>query len=68
MTDADLYVLTGINSGLRCDLKRLHELDTEIQRLLGEAEAFPGIISSRASTADRQSLAPNSAQSATMPN
>lgn len=56
MTDTDLYVLAGINSGLRSDLKRLHELDTEIQRLLDQAKAFPG-TSSDASSADWQSLA-----------
>ncbi len=55
MTDADLYVLAGINSGLRCDLKRLHGLDAEIERLLDEAKAFPG-ISSQASEVDWQSL------------
>lgn len=56
MTDTDLYLLAGINSGLRCDLKRLRELDTEVRRLLAEAKAFPD-ISFPASTAGWQSLA-----------
>ncbi len=42
IADIDLYLLAQINSGLRSDRQKLHELDASIQHLIGEAKAFPG--------------------------
>lgn len=45
ITDTDLYVLAQINSGLRSDMQKLHELDASLQQLIDEAKAFPGAAS-----------------------
>jgi len=45
ITDTDLYVLAQINSGLRSDMQKLHELDVSLERLIDEAKAFPGAAS-----------------------
>ncbi len=45
ITDTDLYLLAQINSGLRSDMQKLHELDASIQQLIDETKAFPGAAS-----------------------